>query len=231
MVAHREERFRNHGRPLTFLGRQPRVSRTEGKAVVIAHGRHSDHVAREIQVSVQAPDDGQLLEIFLAEVRARGSHDREELGHHGGYAGEMSGADRAFPTLGQSRHAHGGRESLRVQDLLGRREDDRNPGVRSQSQIPFEGARIGLQILRLIELQRIDEDAGDRHIVFGCRAADQFQMSVVERPHGRDQPGRYVPEQVTQFVRSSGNDRQAHASFSSAANVSSGRCVTWSGPG
>ena len=44
-----------------------------------------------------APDDGQLLEVLLAEVGPARAGDGEQLGHHGGHPVEVAGARRALP--------------------------------------------------------------------------------------------------------------------------------------
>ncbi len=71
---------------------RPSSSRTVGQATT-STGRHR---SRD-----EPAHDGNLLEILLAEVCAATACQREELGHHGGDAVEVAGAELAFEHVGE----------------------------------------------------------------------------------------------------------------------------------
>ncbi len=74
----------------------------------------------QIQVADEAADDGGLLRVLLAEVRAAWLHDVEELQADGGDAAEVAGARRA---LGAGlADVDPGREAGGIQLVDGRRE-------------------------------------------------------------------------------------------------------------
>jgi hypothetical protein len=55
------------------------VARAHRQAVELPHRALDNDVAIEIKVRHHAPDDGALLIVLLAEVRAAGFHDVESL--------------------------------------------------------------------------------------------------------------------------------------------------------
>ena len=66
---------------------RPSGSRTVGMA---------DHLDPEVEVGDHPADDGQLLEVLLAEHRHVGPDGAEELGHHRGHAVEVARAGGAL---------------------------------------------------------------------------------------------------------------------------------------
>ena len=64
---------------LRSSGAQIHVATRHGESVRFPHRRHDDDLAGHVQVPNHAPHDGNLLAVFLPEVRAIRLHDIEQL--------------------------------------------------------------------------------------------------------------------------------------------------------
>ena len=118
------------------------------------------------------PDDGDLLRVLLAEVRALGAHDVEELQADGRDAAEVARAERALSAarraLDVDPRAEAGRVDLR--DAPARRAGRRPPPRRSAASrllVPRVRGEVGV----LAELRRVDEQAARRPCRILARAA------------------------------------------------------------
>ena len=148
-----------------------------------------DFEAKE-EVTGHAADDGQLLEIFLAEDGGVRSGQMEKFGHHGADAAEVAGA----PGSAQSAREHGFVDEGRVAGRIHFRHGGREYGVHvvrgAQTQVGVERTWILGQIFVGAELGRVDEDADDHRSASACATPggiDQGGMAVVQRAHGRNE--------------------------------------------
>lgn len=61
-----------------------------------------------------------------------------------------------------------------------------------QSSVGIQVARIGGQVVRVVELGGIDKDADDRYVIVGTAAFNEAQMSFVKGSHGWDKSNALV---------------------------------------
>jgi hypothetical protein len=140
-----------------------------------------------MQVAHQPPDDGELLEILLAEDRDIGRALRQQLRDHGRDAGEEMRACDALQSFGRPAHRDGRAGAVRVHFGRLGSEDEVDAAGFEGGEVAGEVARIGGQIFRRSELRRVDEDRHHHPVGPPGSLIDQRQMTGVERPHGRDQ--------------------------------------------
>ena len=74
------------------------------EAVGVAQGGRADDLDRHAQIGHHAADDGELLEVLLAEHRHVRARRYGTAGDHGGHALEMPGAEIAIEDARQIRH-------------------------------------------------------------------------------------------------------------------------------
>ena len=109
------------------------------------------------------PDQRQLLVVLLAEVRAAGPHQVEELGHDGEHAGEVPGPDRALEHVAERARARRrpGPSAVRVHVRDAGRPDQVDAVALAQREVGVERARVAGEVLGRAELHRVDEDRRD----------------------------------------------------------------------
>ena len=138
----------------------------------VADGRQHADLDAEVQVAHDAADHDRLLRVLLAEVRARGADDVEELQAHGRDAAEVAGARVALGT------------GVLDVDPRARSRRGRSPralGAKRMS-TPHSSAMRGVAPLRragtrrdrrLAELRRVDEERRDDELVLARAAAEE----------------------------------------------------------
>ena len=82
-----------------------------------------------------------------------------------------------------------GGETLWVQLVRRRCEDDVDALGFRDLEVARLVARIRLEIRRLVELRRVDEQRHDHAVVLGASRAEEGAVAVVERSHGRHEAG------------------------------------------
>ena len=132
----------------------------EREAVGFPQGRPGNDRHREVQVSLQAANDGELLVVLLAEHGHIRLDDIEQPADHGRHAVEMAGAKLATQDRGQPRHGYdrAGILDPRIHLIDRGRKQQVGTGTRQPAAVMVERARIGLEVLAGAELGRIDED-------------------------------------------------------------------------
>jgi hypothetical protein len=112
----------------------------------------------------------------------------QQLGHDGRHAVEVAhAAVLSFEGLGQTAHVHRRPEAGRVDLVQRRREEHVGAGVGGQRGIAVLVARVGGQVAGGVELRGVDEERHDDHVAGAARLADEAQMALVQRAHGRHQ--------------------------------------------
>ena len=174
------------------LGVQARVAAGQREAVAVADGGHRGDADREVEVGNQASDDDELLGVLLAEVGDIGQHRAQQLGDDRCDAAEVSAAPHgSLEAVGQSaEHLDARREAVGVKLGHRRREQQRAAGLGGQPRVLGLVARIAGQVGRLVELRGVDEQADDDQVALGGGPADQRQVALVQRAHGRHEPDR-----------------------------------------
>ena len=162
----RERRARGRRAPGSALrdeSASPSASRTVGTTRISSPRARSPTIRRTHL---------DLLGVLLAEVRAVGADDDEELQADGGDAAEVPGPEAALEHLRELLDVDPGREARRVHLLRGRREDDvhaRFLGAARRSRSSSRGYRA--EVVAAVELGRVDEDARDDDVVLCARCA------------------------------------------------------------
>jgi hypothetical protein len=138
----------------------------------------------------------------LAEHRDARMHARHQLHHHGAHALEKTGAEFAFEDVAQIvRRMHAILLWLRIQIVLGRREQHVDAFLLELVDVGSERARIFVEILIWTELQPVNEDTRHDRIAVLAREPHQRQMALVQIAHGRNEGGAILAAQlVAQFV-------------------------------
>ena len=175
-------------RDAAAVGIEVGVARRQRETVLLAHRGHPDDADAEIEVGDQPLDHLQLLVILLPEISPVRRAVREQPRDHGRDAVEMPGPNRAAQPLPE----FGGRDRDRrppgIHLLHRRRIDDVDAVLPEQPQIALLVPRIPLEVLACAELRGVYEQAGDHDAAFPARPAHQREMTVVQRPHGGNQP-------------------------------------------
>ncbi len=160
------------------------------EAVGFTHGRHDDELERHVQVRQDAAQHRDLLRVLRAEVRAVGTHGREQLHAHRRDAAEMAGAQRTLVRRADRAGIDRRREPGRVHRGDVGRVEQVDAGFAQRRDVVAEAARIAVEVLGGAELQRVDEDRRRDRSRLGARALDERKMPGVQRAHGRHQPDR-----------------------------------------
>ena len=175
----------NHRCDMALFGRQVAVARALGEAVFVPGGRDADNLHRYAQVPDHFADDGQLLEILLAEYREVRLHDVEQFRHHGGHTVEVAGSTAAAEGVRQVGHPHLGlgghalgvnfRDFGCVQHLHALAE--------KLFLVRRHGAGIGIEVFVGAELQGIHENTDHHHVAQRSRLAHEIEVTLVQVAH------------------------------------------------
>jgi hypothetical protein len=153
-----------------------------------SHGRAAHHLDRQREVRRHPAHHRELLVVLLAEVRPAGPDDGEELGHHGGDAGEVRRPAGALERLGHLGHRHGGEHRPGVH-LGGRRHEEHvDAGRLGQLGVVLEVPGVGVEVLAGTELQGVHEDGRHHHVAVGPGGIHQAAVPGVEVAHGGHEP-------------------------------------------
>jgi len=137
-----------------------------------------------MKIAHHAVDDVDLLGVLLAKVGVGGTGEIEEHKHDGGDAAKVAGPRRAFASSGK-------RGFLDMSGVVGRvnirrSEDDIDPGLAAEGEVPAAGPGIAGKVFAGAELGRIDVDGDDDAPAFLASAADKRKMALMQGAHGRD---------------------------------------------
>ncbi len=180
-------------------GGEQRVARAEGQSVRTANDRACDDLYRVTVATDHLADHGDLLEILLSEVGSLGPDDVEQPADDLGHSVEMTravGSLHRFVRRTQIEHTG---VLLRIDVFDRRHQDIVYPGFLEQRQVGFLGAGIILQVVRVVELRRVDEDADDRAIALRAAFLHQRKMPLVQGSHRRDEA--CPPGSASHFAR------------------------------
>jgi hypothetical protein len=103
---------------------------------------------------------------------------------------EMSGTKPTAEMIRQVTHIDSTFEMLRIDFSDRRRKYDIDVPLTAHVEIRLERSGIRREIVRAIELQRVDEDADNDNVAFAPSELDKLAMTRVQRSHRRDQPHR-----------------------------------------
>ena len=177
-------------RALPFGGREQDVSRREGEPVGVADGGEDAELDVEREVADQRPDRLGLLRVLLAEVDAVRADDLVQLEDDGRDGPEVAGPEHALENCSELYRLDPGLEPGWVHLALGRREHHVDSCCLSRLEVTLLVAGIRGEIRGLAELRGVDEKAHDDGVALASRGAQEGDVPVVERAHGRDEPDR-----------------------------------------
>ena len=179
-----QRRRQRHGQ-LALLGGEVAVARAHGQAIGLADDGHAVQLHRHVQVGDHLLHQRQLLVVLFAEDGVGAIRDVEQLVHHGQRPGEMPGPGGALQLVGQRPRLDRGAEPVGVHLAGVGREDEFAADGLELGHVVVEGARVGLEVLALAELQRVDEDRRDHHGTRQrLRGPHQFEVPLVQGAHG-----------------------------------------------
>ena len=187
-----EEGAADAGSVGALLGGEAEVARREGEAVVFADGVEAVDFDGHAEVADHASDDGELLVVLLSEDGVVGLEEVDEFEDDGADSVEMAGAGGAAEVFGEEGFGDGdGVVSCVELAGFGCKEKIDSFGL-GGSEVSFPGAWIGLEVGGAVELEGVDEDAGEDG-AFGADDvagfAEEGCMSGVQGAHGGDERG------------------------------------------
>lgn len=169
------------------LGSETTIAAGQRHAVGLAYRRCSDDRDTEVEVEHQSAHDGELLVVLHPEHGEIGFDRRQQLGDDRGHTLEVSGPAPALHRRGE-RAGHDARvETARVHRRHRRCVDDVDARRPTRGEVVVDRGGVVLEVGRLPELQRIDEDRDDDRIGERPGVFDEAEMAAVQRTHGRDQ--------------------------------------------
>ncbi len=167
---------------------EQRVARREGQPVFAADDLAFDDLDRKRQLVHHRLDDGDLLEIFFPEVGARRAYDVEQPADDLRHAVEVTGACGALHHLVDLSEIELTTVRFGVYLLDRRHQHEIRAGPFQQTRIGLRGAGIMSQVVFVVELGGIDEDAHHDGGVLPAGALDQRAVSRMQGAHRRDEP-------------------------------------------
>ena len=130
-----------------------------GEPVRVADRRHDDELELEVEVGDHPPEHVDLLRVLLAVEREVRADDVEQLEADRRDAAEVAGAVLAFQRRAELGHVDPRLVAGRVHLGRGRGEDDVDPCLACDLEVARLVARVAVQVGRLAELRRVDEEA------------------------------------------------------------------------
>jgi hypothetical protein len=167
------------------------VAARQREAVGLADGGAGLDPDGEVEVAHEPADDRDLLGVLLAEPGRVGRHHVEQLRDDRRDPVEVGDAAvRALEVRGEPRDADGGGEAVGV-DLLDRRREEQ-VGARLRGELGVAGLVAGVagEVRGLVELGRVDEQRHHDDVAGGAGGADEAEVALVQRAHGRYEPDR-----------------------------------------
>ena len=161
------------------------VARREREAVGVADGRHDRELDLEVEVGDHPSRHLDLLGVLPPEERDVRPDDREQLQADRGHAAEVAGPVLALEDRAELRHLDPGLVAGRV-ELAGRGgEDDVDARLAGGVEVVRLVAGVAVQVGRVAELRRVDEQAHHDRVAGRPRGGEQRAVAVVERAHRR----------------------------------------------
>ena len=149
-----------------------------------------DDLDPEVEVGRETSDDGELLEVLLPEHGDGGPDRREQLGHHRRHPVEMAGTGGTLHRRCEVADRHRGPERRAVHGRCGRCVDRVDTELATQGDVGVDRAGVPVEVVRPVELERVDEDRHDGDIGDRLGVFDEFDVSPVEGAHRRHEADR-----------------------------------------
>ena len=217
-------RARSSGESRTL--RDERASPSSSRTVGITH-----ELELELEVGDHPAQDVDLLRVLLAVEREVGPDDVEQLEADRRDAAEVARAVLAFEDRAELGHVDPRLVPGRVHLGGGRREDDVDAGRARDLEVARLVARVAVQVGRLAELRRVDEEAHDDGVARRARRVEQRPVALVERAHRRDEtdPPRRAGRRAPRGRRRSCGRRSRRCSVRAASWAVSAARASYAG--
>ncbi len=162
---------------VSFLRRQVAIARTHCQAIGFTHRWQAFDTDVHIQIAYHLADQHQLLEILLPKHCHIRLHQIEQLAHHGGNAGEMTGAGSAFQQGADTGNLNFScQATVGVHDGWGWGKHHIHAASLQAGTISVQCTRISSEVFLTLKLGGVDEN-GYHHLAAQClRPFDQGQM-------------------------------------------------------
>ena len=154
---------RQRARPL--VRRQVPVAAGQCQSVRFADGRHAHDVHRQVDVAHHGADEGELLVVFLAEVRRVGAGQVQQLEDDGQYPVEEARTAGPLQRLAERPGVDPDRGLPgRVHLRACRGEHQVDTFGAGGGEVGLERARVPVEVLVRPELQRVHEQRHDHRV-------------------------------------------------------------------
>ena len=177
---------------MTLLGCQTHIAAAQCQAVVLALYRACHNLQLEALQLHHLADNGNLLEVLLSEVCTVGLHEAEQLAHNLRHPVEMAGTVRTLHHLSHRAKVELAVVGLWINLLYRRHKHHVASGSLQKRAVALLCAWICSQILLVVELCRVDENAHHNNIVLLAGTVDKRLVSSMQRTHGRNQTDRLI---------------------------------------
>src|SRR5581483_6406047 len=159
------------------------------------------------------------------EVHATGTDDVEELQADRGDAAEVAGTRVALHAPRGPLHVDPGLVPLRVELAGGGREQHVDALLRRDRDVGRLVARVAAEVGLVVELRRVDEEAGDHRVALGAGGTEQCDVAGVVGAHRRDEAdaGRALERRA----RLRDHARDPHGAVASASTRYIGSSSGW----
>ena len=125
-----------------------------------------------------------MLVIFFSEYGKVGAYDVEQLGHHRGDSDKKYRPMDAAKVIRQAIETDPGFKPIGVQCGFVGGKHDVHLLAAAHFQVPLEITGIGVEVLRVTELNRVDEDTYNQNVRHSLAGLHQGNMPIVEIAHG-----------------------------------------------
>src|SRR5262249_49166638 len=142
----------------------------------------------EVQVADELSQDGELLRVLEAEVRAPRADDVEELQADGRNTAEVTRSRLPLERLRELLDVDPGLEPRRIEVVRAGREEEVDSCVLRDSRVGLLVPWIARVVLALGELGPVHEEARDDEVVLGARRFEERDVPGVQRTHRRNEP-------------------------------------------
>src|SRR5690606_24865035 len=155
-----------------------------------------DNLHRLKKGAAEAFDEKKLLPILLSEVGAVRSDRVEKFHHRGQHSVKVAWPEGAGELFTESFFVNGEAEACGIKIVDAANPAGVHTGLAGQKKVPFQGARIVLQIIGVVELRGIDENTEDDKI-FCSRLLQETAVALVKSAHGGNKTQRMAIESLT----------------------------------
>ena len=162
---------------------EQRVARRERQSVLSADDGAFDDLHRQFQLGRHRLDHGDLLEILLPEVGACRAHDVEQAADDLRHTVEVSGARRTLHHLVDLPEIENPGVFLGIYLFDRRHQHEIRAGLFQQAPVGLRGAGVVPQVVLVVELRGVHEDAHDDRGVLPAGALHERAVARMQGAH------------------------------------------------